>query len=276
MEQFYQENKKYYERNAGNYENSSWYFFNKYKHNSVNKEIQKCVQAINSKKIKVLEIGPGTGYLISKLIKQPGISYDYCGIEHSEEMTAILLSRYKDKFPIKIYNNSVNADFVQKELKDMKFDLIIGSSILHHLPDYKELIGIFAGLLNENGVMYFVREPIHKNECQPSGFIKNGFASIYGGINNFFMRPRIKQMFWPEKTKQENPTKIGIHMFIEGVSVKPFYELTEKGFHPLFHRKYNRRASSFYSYVENKWLRFLRKDIFGNTLFAIAIIKSKK
>jgi len=43
----------------------------------------------------------------------------------------------------------------------------------------------------------------------------------------------------------------------------------------LFHRKYNRRATAFMSYLENKWLKKLRKDIFKNTLFSIGMQKKK-
>src|ERR1051325_3823615 len=76
---FYKENQSYYERNAALYEKSSWYYFNKYKSNQVRKEINKCVQLINKETIKILEIGPGTGYLLSKIKEDKYKKIDYLG-----------------------------------------------------------------------------------------------------------------------------------------------------------------------------------------------------
>lgn len=277
MEQeFYTSNKNYYERNAKNYENSSWYFFNKYKDTLVSKEILKCIKEIGKKHIKVLEIGPGTGYLLSKIVQIGNVAFEYSCVEHSIEMGRILNERYGKIVSMHIYSSSVTFDFIENKFRDSKFDLIIGSSILHHLPDYRLVVSSLSGLLDDGGIMYFVREPIYNNECNDSTKFRNILCAFYEGINKLFLKTFIKNLFWSQKIKQESAKEIAIFMFKEGVSVQPFYDLTKSGFNLLFHRKYNRRVSSFFSFLENKWLSDFRKDIYGNTLFSIAVIKPVK
>ena len=270
---FYKENQSYYNRNASVYENSSWYYFNKYKNNEVYKEINKCLSLIDKDTIRILEIGPGTGYLMSKLNEDSYKKINYLGVEHSEEMSRILIKQFEDKFEkFVIINQSIGKDFIENRLRDYKFDLIIGSSILHHLPDYDLVIHGLFQLLDESGIMYFVREPIAENDCQKGDMVNNIFSKIYGQISDWYLKPIIRSVLWPQKVKQESQEKIAIHMFNAGVSFLPFRDLLQKN-ELIFYRKYNRRASSFFSYMENKWLKLTRKDIFRNTLFSISIRK---
>jgi len=274
MGDIYRRNIDYYERNAERYEDSSWYFFNKYKDNTLQEELRHCVDLLKKGHLEVLEIGPGTGYLLSKLITMKNLSLNYLGIEHSSEMTKILMNRYRNKVQhIEILNASVSADYIAGHLKGRTFDLIIGSSILHHLPDYDSVIKQLSGLLNHDGIMYFLREPIHKNECLEPTIWQRRANHVYAYMNALFLKPGIKKILWPRKVKQEDTKDIAVHMFKEGISVKPFQDLCKNSFRLILFRKYNRRATSFFSYLENKWLPWSRMDIFGNTLFAIGIQK---
>jgi len=276
MVNLYEQNKNYYERNANNYENSSWYFSNRYKDNTLTKELEKCLKVISKKNVSVLEIGPGTGYLLSKLVVTKDIKFNYTGIEHSIEMKKIILERYQNKIEeLKIINDSVTADLLTKGIGEQTYDLIIGSSILHHLPDYSEIIKLLSSLLNNKGVIYFVREPIFRNECLKANKKQDFSNNIYTRINDLLLKPGLKKFLWPRKIKQENPKDIALHMFKDGVSVQPFKDLCATDFKLIMFRKYNRRASSFFSFLENKWLKGTRMDIFGNTLFAIGLQKVK-
>ena len=76
MSDSYTLNKEYYDRNASNYEKSSWYFYNKYKDNSVKKEIELILNLTKKKHLKILEFGPGTGYLLSKIVEYPDLIID--------------------------------------------------------------------------------------------------------------------------------------------------------------------------------------------------------
>jgi ubiquinone/menaquinone biosynthesis C-methylase UbiE len=272
---FYLRNANYYDRNAQSYEASSWYFFNKYKNDSVFKELQLCVKLLEGRKdLLVLEIGPGTGYLLNKLMRIYKGNIFYTCMEHSKVMAKILDERYnKSCISFKIINRTVNAESLKNIFKDTKFDFIMGSSILHHLMDYDQVVLSLSELLKDGGIMYFVREPIHKDECRKSTIISNVLNFAYNTINSLLMSEKIRNYLWPSKIKAEDASKIAYHMFKNGVSLDVFRKLSENNFSIQFTRKYNRRVSSFFSYVENKWLAFLRKDIFGNTLFSICIQK---
>ncbi|HPW37666.1 MAG TPA: class I SAM-dependent methyltransferase [Syntrophorhabdus sp.] len=274
MQSSYEKNISYYDKNALRYECSSWYFFNKYKDRTLQDELGRCVQFIGKHHISVLEIGPGTGYLLSKLLNMTGITISYTGIEHSSAMKSILEQRYSSKLnDINVIHASVTAEYIDRHLAGRHFDLIIGSSILHHLPDYDAVVEKLAKLLDFRGVMYFVREPIHKSECLQARIHQEFFNCIYEAINSILMKPLIKNYFWPQKKKQEDAKEIAIHMFKDGVSIKVFSALCNNGFKLVIFRKYNRRVSSFFSFFENSWLKWTRKDIFGNTLFAIGVQK---
>ena len=180
----------------------------------------------------------------------------------------------KSLFSFNIINQTVNAQTIQTLFKDAKFDLIMGSSILHHLLDYDQVIEALSEMLTDNGVMYFVREPIHRNECQPSNTITNFLERFYHFVNALLMSTKVRKYFWPNKIKAEDSSSIAYHMYKEGISTAVFKKLTQQNFSIIFMRKYNRRVSSFLSYLENAWLGSLRKDIFGNTLFSICLQKS--
>lgn len=274
---FYDINKAYYERNAERYETASWYFFNKYKSNSVSNELERCLYFMRDKPvIQILEIGPGSGYLLEKILSIRKGDIHYTGIEHSKNMSKILADRFSNSCKsFEVINKSVSVEQLREVLKEKKFDFIIGSSILHHLPDYDKVVETLAEKLDERGIIYFVREPIHKDESEISGFLVSLLEKLYEGINNIMMSSSIRKLLWPNKVKAEDAKEIALHMFTDGVSISIFKQLAQQDFSILFIRKYNRRVSSFFSYLENKWLGELRKDIFGNTLFSIAIQNKK-
>ena len=114
--QFYTLNKEYYNKNAIYYENSSWYYFNKYKSYALKKDLQKIIKNF-SKEINILEIGPGTGYLLDHLNFSKK-KIQYLGIDHSSQMTKFLIKKYKKKYhKFKILNLSLKSNNTTKILK---------------------------------------------------------------------------------------------------------------------------------------------------------------
>ena len=252
-------NIRYYDRNAGRYENASRYLSNKYQDSALQEELQQCIDLTGKNQLAVLEIGPGTGYLLSKLVKIKGASYNYTGVEHSSEITKILLARYKYRVRnIKVLEGSVSARYIDENLVGNKYDLILGGSILHQLPDYEEVVKKLSWMLNVNGVMYFAREPIHKREG--AGFKKwqDRAKGIYEYMDSMASKP-------------EEAKKPDFYMAREGISRKPFMVLCEADYKLAIYRKFNRRSSSFLSFLENKWFKRSRMDIYGNTMFSIGI-----
>jgi SAM-dependent methyltransferase len=265
-----EENRAYYNRNAHRYEAASWYFFNAYKDKAVLEELQCCTSALSARSdLRVLEIGPGTGYLLHRLLSFEGRRIFYMGIEHSEVMSGILRERFAARCAeFTIVNQSVTPAFILGQLSSARFDLIIGSSILHHLPEHQQVIKALAGLLVEGGVLYIVREPIHQDECQPATAFTDLIERCYHGLNTILMSPIIRKRLWPDKLKAEPTVRCQMN---DGVTTRAFLELEQNGFVRLFHRKYNRRVSAFLSYFENKWLAGIRKDIHRNTLWSFTI-----
>jgi len=271
----YAANKAYYERNAGRYEAASWYYFNRYKATAVRGEIRHCVSLlIGRPALRVLEIGPGTGYLLGFLLEEAALPIRYTGIEHSTEMTRILTSRHAARCTeFSVISGSVTAGLLDNMHGAGEFDLVLGSSILHHLPDYEDVVRSLAGLIAPGGLMYFVREPIHRDECATPGVLSRVSEYCFRKADGLLMTPVVRKRLWPAKVKAEDASAIAIQMFRDGVTTRIFRGLENGGFRRIAYRRYNRRVSSFFSFLENKWCAPLRKDIFGNTLYSICLQK---
>ena len=191
-------------------------------------------------------------------------------------MSKILEKNFSSKIKnFNLVNHSIKSNNLKNILQNKKFDLIIGSSILHHLPDYSKIIEILSNNLNKNGIMYFNREPIHNTECIRANYFGRKLCSIFNFISNSLINSKtFVNLFYPNKLKAENAQSVAILMFQDGVSILPFKQLIKnQKFEILIYRKYNRRLTSTLSFIENYYMKFLRDDIFGNTMFAIALKK---
>ncbi|HXX63561.1 MAG TPA: class I SAM-dependent methyltransferase [Bacteroidota bacterium] len=273
LDDLYTASKGYYDRNASRYEAASWYYFNGYKTAAVRKEINKCLALLSGKReIRVLEIGPGTGYLLRFLLERAGAQINYTGIEHSEAMREILSARYASLCrSFTLMSESVTPALIEGMPDSARFDLVLGSSILHHLPDYEGVVRALAHRVLPGGVLYMVREPIHRNECATPSFLAACLERLFSVSNELLMSNPVRRRLWPGKVKAEDASAIILHMMKDGVSTSVFTELKAIGFCLVSLRKYNRRVSTLLSFAENAWLRRLRKDIYGNTLLAVCM-----
>ena len=91
---------------------------------------------------KILEIGCGFGYLTFAM-KQS--NYNACGIDLSQEVIETAKSLFGEGF----YNKSIQ-DFIKKK---EKFDLIILTEVIEHVPDPVELILECKQILRQNGTI---------------------------------------------------------------------------------------------------------------------------
>ncbi len=129
---------------------------------------------------KVLDVGCGTGSLAFYLAQEGanviGIDLSRNLIEHCKEQSKIL--------GMSIEFRVMNAQI--PDFEDESFDIILGSRIIHHLPD----IGLFFNkckrLLKKNGFIAFI-EPLKKNPIVE--------------LNRKFFAPK-------ERTKHEHPLYI--------------------------------------------------------------------
>lgn len=113
---------------------------------------------------KVLEIGCGTGLFTEKIFEMTGAVP--VGTDISEE----LLSMARQKFP---KGRFMNADAMALPFPNSEFDVVCGSSILHHLDFDKSLVEIFR-VLKKGGRAVFA-EP---NMLNPQIFIQKNIPFI--------------------------------------------------------------------------------------------------
>lgn len=96
-----------------------------------------------------LDFGAGTGNLTGKLLQ---MGYHVTALDISAEMCKILEKKYKR------YLSSRKLAVVNSPIEDMsfdqgEFDLVTCYSVLHHLPDYLDVVQRFSGFLRKGGVM---------------------------------------------------------------------------------------------------------------------------
>lgn len=94
----------------------------------------------NPQTVKVLEIGSGTGFLLSQ-IKQLG--FDVLGIEPGKHCLYA-----KEKYDVDIIH-----DFFPTKYIDTSFDIIIMTNVLEHIPEPSLFLKSLHTYLNKNGVL---------------------------------------------------------------------------------------------------------------------------
>ena len=118
------------------------------------KIVDKLVAVDSDRKKRALDFGAGTGNLTGKLLQ---MGYHVTALDISTEMCTILEKKYKP------YLESEKLVIVNSPIEDVSFnrcnfDLIACYSVLHHLPDYVNIVERFSGFLRKGGVMYLDHE----------------------------------------------------------------------------------------------------------------------
>ncbi len=110
----------------------------------------------NVKGKRVLDVGCGTGslafYLAQEGANVMGIDLSSNLIEHCKEKSKIL--------GLSIEFKVMNAQI--PDFEEESFDIILGSRIIHHLPDISLFFNKCKGLLKKKGFIVFI-EPLKKN-----------------------------------------------------------------------------------------------------------------
>jgi len=122
--------------------------------NSALKMVDKLVADNRVRAKKALDFGAGTGNLTVKLLQ---MGYEVTAIDLSAEMCKILEKKcrhYLDAKKLIVINSPIEDVSFERD----EFDLITCYSVLHHLPDYVDVIQRLCGFLKKGGVMYLDHE----------------------------------------------------------------------------------------------------------------------
>jgi 2-polyprenyl-3-methyl-5-hydroxy-6-metoxy-1,4-benzoquinol methylase len=101
-----------------------------------------------------LDVGAGTGNLTVKLLQ---MGYEVTAIDLSAEMCKILEKKCRNYLEAKRLV-VINSPIEEVNFERDEFDLITSYSVLHHLPDYVDVIQRLCGFLKKGGVMYLDHE----------------------------------------------------------------------------------------------------------------------
>lgn len=107
-----------------------------------------------------VDVGAGTGRLSLALARA---GFDVIALDNSPAMLEVLRGRYERIRPPKGSLRTLVAGAEELDeglLEDRRPDLIACSSVLHHLPDYLQVLRRACGLLPAGGCLYVAHEPL--------------------------------------------------------------------------------------------------------------------
>ena len=137
---------------------------------------------------RALDFGAGTGNLTGKLLQ---MGYEVSAVDISAEMCAILrgkFARYVKSGKLTVINSPVE----DLRFGSAEFDLVVGYSVLHHLPDYLGALRMLCGFLKKGGVLYIDHEasPFYwKNERSGlAGFVKDVYFHSNPILNSVYFQ----------------------------------------------------------------------------------------
>ena len=170
----------HYEKTAGSYD-EKW---KSYTRKTINKLIKYLPDSLEGKKI--LDFGCGTGELIKDtIILQPGLA-QIVGYDPVEEMLREAQKKIKQL-----------PDHQQKKVRlqshqdyGTKFNLIVSSSVLHYLPEPREVLLHFKSLLKEGGTLVLL------------DYTKDSFLVKYFRWAVKLVDPLHQQAYYPQQIRE--------------------------------------------------------------------------
>jgi len=129
--------------------------FNNREQKRIVSTLNKVDELVDDNHKKALDVGAGTGNLTGKLLH---MNYDVTAVDISKEMCEILKKKYKNFLKdkkLRIINSKVEDTNFNRD----EFDLITCYSVLHHLPNYVNVIRKLSISLKKGGIMYLDHEP---------------------------------------------------------------------------------------------------------------------
>ena len=148
------ENKKVHDKIALKYESRHPEIYNEVEQSRLHASLEFSVEQIktDSKRKIVLDFGCGSGNL-TKHLMELGL-----GVV-SADISSKFLEMIEDRFPEidKTQTLQINGEDLSN-IEDNKFDMLATYSVLHHVPEYLEIIKEFIRVTKSGGVIYIDHE----------------------------------------------------------------------------------------------------------------------
>ncbi|WP_238858848.1 class I SAM-dependent methyltransferase [Clostridium sp. YIM B02569] len=216
--------------------------------------------------VRILEIGCGTGYLLSLL---KGLGADVVGIEPGTEGTEI-----SNKYGI-----SILKDFYPSKKLTEKFDLIISYGVLEHINSTSDFLQSVNNQLNEGGKI-FLAVP----DCEP--YIERGDISMLLHEHyNYFIKDTLYNVIYNSIQFKAYIEKSQFGGFLYGVATNN--ENTQDDMYPNFGKiqslnygykdKVEKNIVSFLNLFEDDYLKNKSIGIYvpGRIINLFSIIQNK-
>ena len=197
----------------------------------INSTLKMADQLIESNQRRALDFGAGTGNLTGKLLR---MGYSVTAVDISPEMCAILKKKYAAHVKTRRLT-IINSPLEDSSFKRDEFDLITCYSVLHHLPDYKNVVWRLTDFLKKGGVMYIDHEASPFYWLNEPRFLYNLLKFIYFHSNPIlnavyfqiigFKVPSLDYTFSDYWHKKERPFD---HHLIERVFHKGGFEFFKR------------------------------------------------
>ncbi|MGB0749261.1 MAG: beta-ketoacyl synthase N-terminal-like domain-containing protein, partial [Magnetospiraceae bacterium] len=108
----------------------------------------------SDRRLRILEIGGGTGGLASRVIDSlPSDRCDYVFTDESDEAVGHAEAHFKDSVFVSCRTLDISQDFADQGFEEAAFDIVIVGNILHRLSDMGAALGRVRGLLAERGLL---------------------------------------------------------------------------------------------------------------------------
>lgn len=159
-------NRRYYEQTAARYEATETHLQNDRMQRELEHDLSRVIAMLREAggALRALDGCAGTGTVSLKLLRA-GVETVSCDV--SQDMLAILSQKAaREGLPARVQLGEIRA-FLEGE--PAGFDLIVLSSALHHIEDYRGVLELCAGKLRPGGMIYTTFDPTRSCEVSRLG-----------------------------------------------------------------------------------------------------------
>jgi len=154
--------------------------YNSVEQDRLREEIKKSINRINKQEISVLDFGSGTGNLTKYFLE-----FGCCvtSLDISQESLEVLGQKFNNqKLQTKLFDGKTIP------FADNTFDIVATYSVLHHIPDYMNMIKEFARVLKNEGFIFI------DHEANSDRWSPNPILQQYNNLTKISYKEKIMQL----------------------------------------------------------------------------------